>query len=1002
MLPGQTRAVINKAIRESHVVIVCLSQNSTRHKGQLHKQISYALDIAEEQPEGTIFLIPAKLEECDIPDRLSGRRWVNLFESNGYELLLKSLRERANSIEDTKGETEFPGSREELNYQGDTPPRIALGHVPIPADPGLFVGRSQQMEILDSFWKDADIDIVQIVADGGVGKSTLVWHWLERRREESYQGIPQAIDWSFYSQGKRDYETDSHAFLDYAAEHLLPFGLVLPDESERRPEQMGNIIAHALIRVGGLIVLDGLEPLQYPPHVLAGALKDPGLVAFLRTLRSAPPKAADAPARLVLITTRWVIPQLKGRTVRTLDLDNLSQQDGAELLCRFRLPSFPSRALNLGANTKSARLKSELEKVSHEFSGHALALLLLASLLLRHYGGDLNRRSELHLESGDPFSDDPYRHAHRVMKSYDRMFVESGLTLDRACRQVLFLVGLFDRPIRLSLLNVIRDGSPIDELTDNLPDGLFNAAMEELRALRLLTSIPDYINEQLDTHPLIREHFGQTIRDKYPESWREAHLRLFNYLRESSAEFPEGVSEMDPLLQAVAHGCEAGLYGESYRDVYRKRIMRGEEAFAVVKLGLVAPIVTCLSHFFETGRWDKPLAARSPAEGLTDDEQLSLLLEVGNCLTAVKGYATTEVKQAFEAAIQLGQRLGKVKELYTAYHGLWRFTLVRGDCEITGQHARKLAHMPAPPTDLLEGMIVARVLSSTNYYIGRFRPALLDAESGIRLYRDTAAVAPSTLTSELLVMCLAISAMSLWHLGALKEARRRMAESVSEARKLDSGHTLVISLVFDTFLHQFVGDFETAAERSQEMCDLCDSHGLGSMAYLGMALNSLSVARVNQDSGRLNDVKEGIKGWRQTGAGLLVPYCLYRMAECHSIFGETKEAMEVINQAISLGDNHRERWWMPESYRLRAQLHRDLRADRTLILADLCDCLKLAIQNESRPHLRQGLEAAKTISRDSSITVPAELLEEASRILEREAPTLDIDLETGSPEEGGL
>ncbi|HKC65042.1 MAG TPA: hypothetical protein VKB86_15475, partial [Pyrinomonadaceae bacterium] len=396
------------------------------------------------------------------------------------------------------------------------------------------------------------------------------------------------------------------------------------------------------------------------------------------------------------------------------------------------------------------------------------------------------------------------------------------------------------------------------------------------------------------------------------------------------------------------------------------------------------------------------IKARSPADDLTDDEQLSLLLEAGGCLTAVKGYATSEVKQVFETAIELGQRLGKVRELYTAYHGLWRFTLVRGDCKITSQHARAIANMPKPPTDLLEGMIVARVLSSTHFYMGRFRPALLRAEKGVRLYHDTATGVPSNLTSELLVMCLAISAMSLWQLGALEQARCRMAESLSEARKLDSGHTVVIALVFDTFLHQFVGEFETAAKSSEEMCDLCDSHGLGSMAYLGMTLNSLSVARLNQDSGQLSDVKEGINGWRQTGAGLLVPYCLYRMAECYSMFGDTKEALEIINQAILMGNHRQELWWMPESYRLRAQLHRDLRADRKLILADLCACLKLAIQNEARSHLRQGLEAARIIGQDSSIMLPAELLEEASRFLERVPPSLDLDLEAGPPEEGSV
>jgi hypothetical protein len=47
--------------------------------------------VIDEKPEGSIFLIPARLEECSLPDRLSGRQWVDLFQENGFERLLKSL-----------------------------------------------------------------------------------------------------------------------------------------------------------------------------------------------------------------------------------------------------------------------------------------------------------------------------------------------------------------------------------------------------------------------------------------------------------------------------------------------------------------------------------------------------------------------------------------------------------------------------------------------------------------------------------------------------------------------------------------------------------------------------------------------------------------------------------------------------------------------------------------------------------------------------------------------
>jgi len=99
LLPGQDwQLEIKKAVSNSDIVIVCLSQASINKRGYVQKEVKYALDAADEQPQGTIFLIPLKLEECEIPERLGQWQWVNYFEDNGYEKLLLSLKHRASEI----------------------------------------------------------------------------------------------------------------------------------------------------------------------------------------------------------------------------------------------------------------------------------------------------------------------------------------------------------------------------------------------------------------------------------------------------------------------------------------------------------------------------------------------------------------------------------------------------------------------------------------------------------------------------------------------------------------------------------------------------------------------------------------------------------------------------------------------------------------------------------------------------------------------------------------
>ena len=85
-------------MRNSDVVIVCLSHRSINKIGFVQREVKFALDVAEEQPEGSIFIIPAKLEESDIPQRLHQWQWVNLYEQDGYERLLLALRARAKAL----------------------------------------------------------------------------------------------------------------------------------------------------------------------------------------------------------------------------------------------------------------------------------------------------------------------------------------------------------------------------------------------------------------------------------------------------------------------------------------------------------------------------------------------------------------------------------------------------------------------------------------------------------------------------------------------------------------------------------------------------------------------------------------------------------------------------------------------------------------------------------------------------------------------------------------
>ena len=120
LMPGQDWELeISHAVREADVVVVCLSNKSINKEGFFQKEIRTALDTADEKPEGTIFLIPARLEDCAVPPRLSRWQWVDLFEENGFIRLLRSLKLRADRVGATIEPVDYPSEDLEIERRLD-------------------------------------------------------------------------------------------------------------------------------------------------------------------------------------------------------------------------------------------------------------------------------------------------------------------------------------------------------------------------------------------------------------------------------------------------------------------------------------------------------------------------------------------------------------------------------------------------------------------------------------------------------------------------------------------------------------------------------------------------------------------------------------------------------------------------------------------------------------------------------------------------------------------
>jgi len=540
----------------------------------------------------TLKFVPLLFSEADeafIPEPLRGHNYYSPFSAAGYADLCDFLAGQA-GVEPAPLGTLKPRPRRQVapltfpsGQKIATPSRL-------PRTGGALVGREAELAALEAAWQDKTVHILSIVAWGGVGKTSLVAEWVNSLAAREFEGADY-FDWSFYSQGTSDQSSASaDAFLDAA---LRFFGDTEVADSQAGAWEKGSRLAQLVGERSTLLVLDGLEPLQHPPGPLAGILKDPGLQALLRGL-------ALRNAGLCVLTTRHAVVELApylSSVAREWNLDRLSAETGTELLKRLKVQGS----------------KAELAAAVEEVDGHALTLNLVGRYVVRAFGGDIRKRDRVRLQKADEKTQS-HGHAFRAMATYERWLATGG---EDHARQLalLRLLGLFDRPAPRPCLTALRAEPAIVGLTEpllGLDEEDWNTLLSDLAEAHLVVQSGD----GLDAHPLIREYFASRLKGEDAKSlgqaeepvpgdtnkgkaWREAHSRLFDFLKRNTEHQPSTLDGLRPLYQAVYHGCQAGRQPEACAEVYFDRISRGNDAFVVKKLGAFGADLGAVACFFE-------------------------------------------------------------------------------------------------------------------------------------------------------------------------------------------------------------------------------------------------------------------------------------------------------------------------------------------------------------------------------------------------------------------
>jgi tetratricopeptide (TPR) repeat protein len=648
----------------------------------------------------------------------------------------------------------------------DSAPRISPTRLSVTGK--KFVGREQELAMLDRAWKSAGnqkINIVSLIGQGGEGKSAIALEWYVRKVGEGWQGARRVFDWSFYSQGTSAQSSASaDDFFNAAFEWFWHTGEVPKD-----PWTKGGKLAEIVAAERTLLVLDGLEPLQQPPGDYGGEFKDPAMKAFLRGL-------ALRNAGLCILTSRT-------------DISDIADFERVGCSC-LRHPLF---ALDL--NTARLLLKElgvqgpdrQLDEAIEWFHGHAYDLNLLGNYLAQctddHDIRGWQERFPILREDEriHPVPDAAGKragHGRRMLRAYERW-----LGPQSASMAALRLLGLFDRPARSDLLDELRAAPIIEGLTDalvDLPNDEWLRTLNQLQNIGLISrdamsllpetvitkeqkvvsasDIPDELVETflqrddfpeelkklskselkqlmahalgaekksganakrqrrpvsfvVDAHPLLREHFAVELKEQYLDSWRAAHQRLYEYLRDTTPDKDQPTLEdLQPLYQAVVHGCKAGLHQDAYTKVYFGQILRGGEYYSIRQLGAFASDLASVACFFDR-QWSRV------STSIDKVDQPSILNDAANWLRGLG--RLTEALEPMRAAVEMRIEQNAWSRAANIVTNLSNLDLSLGNLEIAIQDAERSVVFADQGGDLLWVMASRSYLADGLHQAGR-------------------------------------------------------------------------------------------------------------------------------------------------------------------------------------------------------------------------------------------------------------------------------------------
>lgn len=330
--------------------------------------------------------------------------------------------------------------------------------------------------------------------------------------------------------------------------------------------------------------------------------------------------------------------------------------------------------------------------------------------------------------------------------------------------------------------------------------------------------------------------------------------------------------------------------------------------------------------------------------------ELGLCCLIGAPLLVTKGFAAPETARAYSRASELCQQIENSPDQFGAVYGLWGFALMSTQLNRARGLAAEVFRIAQAADDPELLLPANRAVGDTAFWLGDLTAARTHLEQAVALYRpEHHATEVFRTGQDQGVMSSALSAWVVWLLGYPDTAIARMEETLALARRLSHQHTFAVAMQNYTMTQQFRGEAAAVLEKAEAQVALTREEKFPLWLAGATVMRGWAWAQLGRVDEGIAEMRQGIDGWRATGAELAAPYYLGLLAEAHGAAGRPDKGLDAIAEAMASSARSGEAWWRAELWRLEAELRLMLQApDERAAESRLLEALDLARAQRAR------------------------------------------------------